>query len=143
MNPPRAVHAFTFVEILAAMVFLGILIPAILTGITIASRAEVTAERQAIAAELAQNKLNELALDDAWESSDMSGDFGDDWPGIRWEAEHTDWDMDSMEVLTVRTFYTVRGEEQHLEMSTLVSSTATTTATSSSSAGSSSSNISK
>ena len=134
MTPPcHNDRAFTFVEILSAMVFLAILIPAILEGITISTRAGTIAQRQAIAVELAQNKLSELSIDGAWQSSDTSGDFGDDWPGYRWEAEPTTWDTDNMELLTVRAFYTVRGDEQHVTMSTLVSATASATGTGSTS----------
>ena len=131
--------AFTFVEILAALMFLAILLPAVFVGITLANRASVLAERQAAAAELAQNKLAELTLDDAWTSADPRGDFGPDWPGYRWESTQTTWDMDSMIVLTVQTFFPVQGRERSITLSTLVSSTASTlTGTSSSSTSASS-----
>ncbi|XHR30208.1 MAG: hypothetical protein ACFUZC_06540 [Chthoniobacteraceae bacterium] len=135
-------HAFTFVEILAAMVFLAILIPAIMQGLTISTRAGLYAERGAIAAELAQNKLGELSLDDAWMTSDMSGNFGGNWPGMRWEAAHSTWEMDTMELLTVRAYYTVQGREDKVELSTLVSSGSTSTTSTSGTTSSSKSKTS-
>lgn len=139
----RTARAFTFVEILAALFFLAILIPAIMGAITISTKAGETAEREAIAAELAQNKLSELSLDDAWMSADMSGNFGDDWPGLHWEAEHATWDYDAMELLTVRAYYTVRGREEKVQLSTLVGTgTAATSATATSISSSSSSSSS-
>ena len=129
--------AFTFVEILAAMIFLAILLPAVFEGLTIANRASVVAERQTVAAELAQNKLAELTLDNAWTSADPSGDFGTDWPGYHWASTQTTWDMDSMIVLSVQTFFPVQGSERSVTLSTLVSSSTSTLSTASSSAATS------
>lgn len=104
------------------MIFLAILIPAILEGITLSTRASLLAERGAVAAELAQNKLGELTLNDAWMSGETGGNFGPDWPGIRWESEHATWEMDAMEQLTVRAYFKVQGREKCVTLSTLVSS---------------------
>ena len=126
--------AFTFIEILAALVFLAILVPAVLEGITLSSRTSVLSERSAVAGELAQNKLAELTLNDTWASSNASGDFGKDWPGYRWESTQATWDMDAMTLLTVKVYFPVQGREQSLNLSTLVnpsavSGTTTTTST--------------
>ena len=130
---------FTFVEILAALVFLAILVPAIVEGIGIASRVATSSERSAIACELAQNKLNELTVGDAWTSAETTGDFGADWPGYRWEETQSTWDMDSMTLLAVKVFYNVQGQEQSLSLSTLVNGSATSgTSTSTSTSASSS-----
>ena len=51
-------QAFTFVEVFAALVFLAILIPVIVDGLTIANKASVVSERSSIAGELAENKMN-------------------------------------------------------------------------------------
>jgi len=87
---------FTFVEVLAAMLFLAILVPAILQALTLANRASEVSERSAIAAELASNKLGELTLNDAWSNADAKGDFGNEWPGYRYEVTQATWDVDSM-----------------------------------------------
>ena len=114
--------AFTFVEILAALVFLAILIPAVIEGITLSSRASILTERSAIAAELAQNKINELTLNDTWASAETGGDFGADWPGYRWESTQSTWEMDTMTLLAVTVRFSVQGREQNLVLSTLVNS---------------------
>ncbi len=133
----RRHSAFTFIEILAAMVFLAILVPAVVEGITLASRASAHAERGAVAAELAQNKLAELTLNDAWSGGESAGDFGQDWPGYRWELTQATWDMDSMTILTLKAFFTVQGREQSVSLSTLVGSgTSTLTSTTTASASS-------
>lgn len=48
----RASQAFTFVEVFAAMLFLAILIPAIVQGLKVATRASEDAERGSIAGSL-------------------------------------------------------------------------------------------
>ena len=112
---------FTFVEILAALVFLGILIPTVVEGITLANRASVISERSAIACELAENKLNELTVDDAWASADTRGDFGQDWQGYRWQLTQSNWDMDGLTELSVEVFFNVQGRERSVHLTTLVS----------------------
>jgi len=128
--------AFTFVEILAALVFLAILLPAVLEGITLASRASVISERSALATELAQNKLGELTLNDQWATGETRGDFGEDWPGMRWEATQSTWEMDAMSVLTLEVFFQVQGQEKSVSLSTLVNPNTTGTTSTSSSTGS-------
>ena len=116
----RRTHAFTFVEILAAMVFLGITIPVIVSALTVSNRAAVTAERGAIAAQLAENKLSELLLDDAWSSAGGGGDFGVEYPGYRYALTKRDWESGVMTELTLEVFYKVQGVEQSAQLCTLV-----------------------
>lgn len=127
---------FTFVEILAALIFLAILVPAVLEGLTISSRISVISERNAIAANLAQNKLNELTINGAWAAADAGGDFGKDWPGYRYEVTQSTWDMDSMTAVAVKVFYSVQGSEQSVSLSTLVNPSEAGTSTSSSTSSS-------
>jgi len=116
---------FTFVEILAAMVFLAILVPAILQALTLANRASEVSQRSAIAAELASNKLSELTLNNAWTTSETRGDFGNDWPGYRYEVSQSTWEADNMTKLAVDVFYPVQGKERSLELTTLVTQSGT------------------
>ena len=123
MNPSR--RGFTFVEILACMAFLGILIPVVVSALTVSNRAAVMAERSAIAAQLGENRLNEMTLADAWASESGRGDFGAEWPGYRWEMKQGDWNAGAMTELTLDVFYTVQGREQSLRLSTLVNESLT------------------
>jgi type II secretion system protein I len=133
-----SLRGFTFVEILAALVFLAILVPAVVEGITLASRASEIVERSSIATELAQNKLNELSLNGVWATAGTSGDFGNDWPGYRWEFKQSTWEMDSMTQLDLTVYFNVQGREQNVVLSTLVNpADASTTSTSSSGTSSS------
>ena len=57
--PRRGVDAFTLAEVLAALVFMAIVIPVALQGLQIASRAGTVAERKREAARVAERVLNE------------------------------------------------------------------------------------
>jgi len=111
---------FTFAELLAAMLFLAILIPVVVEGLTLANRAAVQAERNQLALQLAEKRLTELLLDDEWRSAQMRGDFERDWPGYRWELERGTWAQDDMTELRLRVIFTVQGREHWVELTTLV-----------------------
>ncbi len=115
---------FTFVEILAALLFLGVVIPVIIGALAVANRASLLAERGAFAGELAENKLNEMLIDDAWAgAASTRGDFGTDWTGYRWEVNTAEWTADNatrMTELNADVFYTVQGREYSVRLSTLV-----------------------
>jgi type II secretory pathway pseudopilin PulG len=117
-------RAFTFVEILAAMVFMAIVIPVTIQGITIANRAGVLAERSRIAAQLAENKLTEVILTQEWLEGDEDGDFGDDYldgsePRYRYHIESEGWEEDSMRLVTITVYYNVQDKEYSVTLRTL------------------------
>ena len=127
----RGRHAFTFVEVLAAMVFLGILMPVVVSALMVANRAAVVAERSTIAAQLGENKLGELMLGDAWTSAGTRGDFGTEWSGYRWQLTKATWESGAMTELTLDVFYKVQGTEHNARLSTLVNESLTASAASS------------
>jgi hypothetical protein len=124
-----AEQSFTFVEVFAAMVFLAILVPAVVEGLTLANRVSIVTERGSIAGELAENKLNEILLSSTGSSSSVTksnGDFGTDYPGYRWETSSDNWDQDNtntMTVLNVDVYYPIQGSERSVRLTTLVSGT--------------------
>ena len=112
---------FTLIEVLAALLFLGILIPAVLRGISIASRASEAAERGNVAGQLAENQLEQVILDGTWSTGAGRGDFGADWPLYRWELTSSTWDQDTMTQLTMKVYFKVQGREQSVQLTTLAS----------------------
>ena len=120
--------AFTLVEILAALAFLGILMPVVISALLVSNRAAVLSERRAIAAQLAENELSQMLLADAWRSAGSQGNFGTDRPGYRWQLEKNTWNSGTgtMTELTMDVFFTVQGREQSLQLSTLANSSTTT-----------------
>ena len=97
MHRHAAASAFTFVEVLAALLFLAVVVPAVVTALTVSNRASEVTDRGTLAGELAENKLNELLTDNAWQSAGSTGGgtFGDDLPGYRWEMTADNWSTDT------------------------------------------------
>ncbi|MBN1866103.1 hypothetical protein JW916_02305 [Candidatus Sumerlaeota bacterium] len=115
-------RGFTFAEVLAAMLFVAIVIPVAIEGILVANRAGVVAERKRRAAELADLRLTRLIVEDGWrEKSEQEGDFGDEWPGYRWALTTEAWMEDTMTVVKVEVFYKVQEREYSVALSTLAS----------------------
>ncbi len=118
--------AFTFIEVLAAMLFVAILMPVVVGAILTSNRVAVAAERSGHAVQLAENKLAELVVDNAWTSAETRGDFGQEWSGYRWELSQATWESGDMVELTMRVFFPLQGTEQSLRLSTLVSDSIST-----------------
>jgi len=115
---------FTLAEVLAALVFMAIVIPVALQGVRIASRAGSVAERKAVAARLAERKLNELIVTGQWQSSAAQGTVQEGWQTYDWGLESESWAEDgAMRVLTVRVTVLVQGEKYDVRISTLVDAT--------------------
>ena len=118
-NVKRARAAFTLAEVLAALLFLAIVIPVALEGLRIASLAGQVGERKAVAARVADRVLSELAV----AGSLPSGDNGSVTEGpheYRWTVESGAWVEDSaLQETTVRVVYFVQGREYEVTVSTL------------------------
>jgi hypothetical protein len=117
---------FTLAEVLAALIFLAILVPTVIEGLTLANRVSVMTERGSVAGELAENKLNEILVDGTSSGATpaTAGDFGADWPGYRWESSEDAWDQDNtMTQLNVVVYFPVQGQEHSFTLSTLISGT--------------------
>ncbi|MBN1517809.1 type II secretion system protein [Candidatus Sumerlaeota bacterium] len=113
-------RAFTLIEILAVMVFMAIVIPAAVQGVRIAGQSGKLANQKRIAAELAENQLVQTVVTEEWINGEREGDFGEDWPGFRWELEVNDWESDSaMQELTISVFYTSQNKEHSVQLTTL------------------------
>ncbi len=135
MRRRRAIHhqlalarwradGFTLIEVLAAMLLIAIVLPAVMQGITLSVNAGNAARHRTEASGLAQSKLAELVATDEWQTGAMSGDFSPDWPDYRWEATAQTWGGDTtgmgLQEIDLRVIWTARGREDSVEVSTLV-----------------------
>jgi type II secretion system protein I len=117
----RTRAGFTLAEVLAALVFLAIVIPVALQGLQIASRAGSVSERKALAARLAENKLNELIVTRQWSSSSSGGTIQEGPQSYKWRLENQPWPEDgAMRLVTVLVTMQVQGREYDVPVSTLV-----------------------
>jgi prepilin-type N-terminal cleavage/methylation domain-containing protein len=110
--------AFTLPEVLTAMLLIGIVVPAVLKGISLALQASDDARKRIEATSLAQEKLSELAADaTSGQGSASAGDFGPEKPAFRWESTSQSPVTDLLEI-RVRVSWTAHGNERAVDLST-------------------------
>ena len=120
--PPRGVDAFTLAEVLAALVFMAIVIPVALQGLQIASRAGMVAERKREAARVAERVLNESIVATNYVQAVASGTVLEAEREYRWTLRTEAWTESTMQLLSVEVTFPVQGQDYTVPMSTLVSS---------------------
>jgi type II secretory pathway pseudopilin PulG len=116
--------AFTLAEVLAALVFMAIVIPVVTHGLSIASRAGASASRRYQAALVAERVLNEAIITTNWTASRIGGVIRQGAVDYRWQLETELWNQDpnlsTVRLLSVEVSYPVQGANYELNMSTLV-----------------------
>ena len=120
----RAHAGFTLAEVLAALLFMAIVIPVAVQGLHIASRAGSVAERKAVGARLAERKLNELIVTSQWQSSAQKGTIQEGLRSYSWNLQSEPWVEDgAMRLVSVHVSVPVRGQDYDVAVSTLVDAT--------------------
>jgi len=124
-NPQSAINkGFTFVEVLATMMLMAIVLPVVMNGITMSLSAAGYAKQQSEASMLAQGKMTELIANGEWQQAGAGGNFAPDHPEFRWTAQVSDWDGSDLMQLDVTVTWTWRykNSERSVTLTTLVSS---------------------
>jgi Type II secretion system (T2SS), protein I len=116
------VDAFTLAEVLAALMFMAIVIPVAMQGMHIASRAGTVAERKREAARVAERVLNESIVLTNWSSAVQSGTVQEADREYRWTLRTEPWTESTMQLLTVQVTFPVQGKDYNVQMSTLANS---------------------
>jgi len=120
---PGGVEAFTLAEVLAALMFMAIVIPVALQGLRIAGRAGEVAERKREAARVAERVLNESIVTTNWNKSAMSGTVTEADREYNWTLRTESWTeattLSAMRLLTVEVDYPVQGQKYSVALSTL------------------------
>ncbi len=111
---------FTFAELLTAMLFIALVIPTALQGISLANRASILAQRKIDAVYLADRMLNELIVTESWEDGARSGEFSEPWEGYRWRLYEEPWMEESMLHLTMVVYFQTQDHEYNVHLSTVV-----------------------
>lgn len=118
--PPAA--AFTLAEVLAALLFMAIVIPVAVQGLRIASRAGEVAARKSDAVRVAERILNESIVTTNWNKSFQNGTVQEGDREYRWTLRNENWKEDSMQLLSVEVTFPVQNQDYSLRLSTLASS---------------------
>src|SRR5215471_20453122 len=115
--------AFTLAEVLAAMVFLAILIPVALEGLSIASSVGEIAARKGEAALVAERVLNESIVLTNWNRSSLSGTIRQGAREFNWSLRSDPWNQDpnvsTIRLVSVEVKYMVQGRERAFTLGTL------------------------
>ena len=118
----RHVSAFTLAEVLAALMFLAIVIPTAVEALHVASLAGEVAARKSEAARVADRVLNESLVTTNWSSGIQSGTATEGILDFRWKLTTENWPQDSMELLTAEVTYSAQGRDYSVRLSTLANS---------------------
>jgi type II secretory pathway pseudopilin PulG len=123
----RACAGFTLAEVLAALLFMAIVIPVAVEGVRVASRAGVVGYRKAVAARLAERVLDELTVTAQGLGGPQTGVFREDNAEYRWQVRSENWNqaamtaqLVAMQLLTVEVSFLVQGQPYQMTLSTLV-----------------------
>jgi len=114
---------FTLAEVLAALVFMAIVIPVAVQGLRIASLTGEVAVRKAEARSVAERVLTENIVTTNWNKSGLSGALTEGKHQFRWLLRNDPWLQEPIRLLSVQVMYAVQGRNYDLRLSTLVDST--------------------
>jgi Tfp pilus assembly protein PilV len=122
-NRTRA--GFTFAEVLAALLFMAIVIPTAVEGVRIANLAGQVSARKNVATRIAQNYLTELRVSGQWQRGIQNGTVQEGAIQYRWVAQVEPWTQTyrstgSLRLLTVQVLFLVQGREYDVRVSTLI-----------------------
>ena len=128
---------FTLAEVLAALVFMAIVIPVAVEAVRVAARVGEVGERKATAARIADRVMNELLVTDGLQQTSQTGRVQEGEREYEWTMSSEQWSEDAMNLVTVSVAFTVQGQEFDVSVSTLYDPVATTTTSTTSTTSSS------
>jgi type II secretory pathway pseudopilin PulG len=116
----RAVRAFTLMEVLAALLFMAIVIPVAVQGVRIASLAGEVGLRKKAAARIGQSVLDELRSNTQSQSAITSGQVQEGSVNYQYSIRTETWPEDTMRLATVDVKFAVQGKNYDIQLSTLL-----------------------
>jgi general secretion pathway protein I len=136
-NPSGAKRraGFTLVEVLAALVFMAIVIPTAVHGLRVANLAGLIGLRKAAAARIAERELNELLVTGNWRSGAQNGTVQEGALQYRWTMRTEPWNQlvqkmtvtgsggigpNALKLLTVQVSFPLQGQSYDVRLSTLI-----------------------
>ena len=121
--PKRSEGGFTLAEVLAALLFMAIVIPVAVEALHIASLAGEVGTRKTEAARVADRILNENIVTTNWTQSSQSGTTIENGHEFRWTLKSQLWPSDStMQLLTAEVVFSASGREYSVHLNTLANS---------------------
>lgn len=125
---------FTLAEVLAALLFMAILIPITMQAVSVASRAGTLGQRKAIAMRIAERVLEEQIVTHQIGTGVPYGSIVEGDTTYPWSLKSDPWTEDtaiSLTLVSVRVEFTVQGNVYDVAVSTLYDPNAATMVTTS------------
>ena len=118
----RRCQAFTLAEVLAAMLFLAIVVPVAVEALHVSSLAGEVAARKGAAARIADRVMNESLVTTNWTGGGQSGTISEGALDFNWTLTAQNWPKDpTMQLLTAEVKFPAQGKDYSVKLSTLVS----------------------
>lgn len=114
--------AFTLAEVLAALLFLAIVIPAAVEALHISSLAGEVAARKGAAARVADRILNESLVTTNWNHGTQNQTITDGALEFRSTLTSENWPQGNMQLVSAEVKFTAKGHDYSVKLSTLASS---------------------
>ncbi|MCX6904449.1 MAG: type II secretion system protein [Verrucomicrobia bacterium] len=122
----RSQAGFTLAEVLAALLFMAIVIPVAVQGLRIASLAGEVGERKSRAARVAERILNENLVTTNWDKAVQSGMVTEGPYQFRWTMHNETWSQDgnayAPHQLSIEVTYSVQSRDYLVRLATLAPS---------------------
>lgn len=115
----RNESAFTLAEVMAAMLFLAVVIPVAVEVLHVSSLAGEVAVRKSAAARVADRILSESLVTTNWANGTQSGTITEGTLDLKWKLSSQAWSEDAMQVLTAEVTFSAQGKDYTVKLSTL------------------------
>ena len=128
------VSAFTLAEVLAAMLFLAIVIPVAVEALHVSSLAGEVAARKGVAARIADRVINENLVTTNWTGGGQSGTISEGVLDFKWTLTTQTWPQGPsqtltpqsgqpvpMQMLSVKVDFPAQGRDYSVTLNTLTS----------------------
>ena len=101
MKPSPSQAGFSLIEVMVAILILGVALVALTEGVTSALTSSKASELQTTAAMLAAGQIETLRAGGDYPNGESDGDFGDEFPQYRWTQTIADSDVDGLHEVDV------------------------------------------
>jgi hypothetical protein len=126
-TPKKSRDGFTLAEVMAALLFLAIVIPTAIEAMHVASLAGEVGARKGAAARVADRVLNESLVTTNWNGGLQSGTVTEGGLEFRWTLTSQGWSQDAtLQVLTSEVKFSAQGRDYEVKLDTLATQTGMT-----------------
>jgi prepilin-type N-terminal cleavage/methylation domain-containing protein len=116
----RRQRGFTLAEVLAAMLFMAIVVPVAVEAFRVAGLAGEISVRRAEATRVADRILNENIVTTNWTQASLSGTTVENGQEYRWTLKNQLWPTDStLQLLTAEVAFSAAGRDYSIRLNTL------------------------